>query len=210
MKLPRVLYSCYNLIKKSRAVVKKENDDEALVYFQNILNDAQPKSAEDVILHRFVKGMYNENKHRFMSFIKNTSFECLVLWTESRCIVNVLGLRGLVYAKWNGPETLYSVTKFQPSNEEKETLDQPAEHPLVRAHTGAETPKTPRYRSLKVTKTTTEKADDATLEAPKTPKTPRYKLKVTPDVVDSAAAVPELKRFASAADTKVAWGDMSE
>lgn len=133
MKLPRTLYVGYNLLKKSRVAVKKENDEEALSYFQNILNEAQPKTPEDLILHRFVKGMYNENKHRFLSFIKNTSFECLVLWTESRSIVNYLGLRGVVYTKWTGKETLYSVTQFQSTNRDENVADQTSyEHPLVR------------------------------------------------------------------------------
>jgi hypothetical protein len=133
MKLPRTLYVGYNLLKKSRVAVKKENDEEALSYFQNILNEAQPTTPEDIALHRFVKGMYNENKHRFLSFIKNTSFECLVLWTESRSIVNYLGLRGVVYAKWTGKETLYSVTQFQ-STDMDENVANPTshEHPLVR------------------------------------------------------------------------------
>jgi hypothetical protein len=133
MKLPRTLYVGYNLLKKSRVAVKKENDEEALSYFQNILNEAQPKAPEELILHRFVKGMYNENKHRFLSFIKNTSFECLVLWTESRSIVNYLGLRGVVYTKWTGKETLYSVTQFQSTNKDENVTDSTSyEHPLVR------------------------------------------------------------------------------
>jgi hypothetical protein len=133
MKLPRTLYVGYNLLKKSRVSVKKENDEEALSYFQNILNEAQPKTPEDLILHRFVKGMYNENKNRFLSFIKNTSFECLVLWTESRSIVNYLGLRGVVYTKWTGKETLYSVTQFQSTNRDDNVADSTSyEHPIVR------------------------------------------------------------------------------
>jgi hypothetical protein len=133
MKLPRTLYVGYNLLKKSRVAVKKENDEEALSYFQNILNEAQPKTTEDIVLHRFVKGMYNENKHRFLSFIKNTSFECLVLWTESRSIVNYLGLRGVVYTKWTGKETLYSITQFQSTNKDENVADANSyEHPLVR------------------------------------------------------------------------------
>jgi len=133
MKLPRTLYVGYNLLKKSRVTVKKENDEEALRYFQNILNEAQPATPEDIILHRFVKGMYNENKHRFLSFIKNTSFECLVLWTESRSIVNYLGLRGVVYTKWTGKDTLYSVTQFQSTDMDENVADPTSyEHPLVR------------------------------------------------------------------------------
>jgi hypothetical protein len=123
MKLPRNLYVGYNLLKKSRVVVKRNDDKEALGYFENILNEAQPKTSEDLILHQFVKGMYNENKHRFLSFIKNTSFECMVLWTESRSIVNFLGLRGVVYTKWVNAKASYSVTIFCPHQEGEENKE---------------------------------------------------------------------------------------
>ena len=132
MKLPRSLYVGYNLLKKSRVAVRKENDEEALEFFQNILNEAQPSTPEDLLLHKFVKGMYNENKYKFIAFIKNTSHECLVLWTESKSIVNCLGLRGVVYVKWTGKETLYSVSQYQSTSTEDGVAGTSYEHPLVR------------------------------------------------------------------------------
>ena len=129
MKLPKSLYVGYKLLKKSRVVCKKEYDPEALEYFQNVLNEAQPTDPEDIIMCRFVKGMYNEHKHKFLSYIKNTSMECLVLWTESKSIVNTMGLRNNVYVKWTGSNTLYTVAKFN-STEKTESNGYP-EHPLV-------------------------------------------------------------------------------
>ena len=105
----------FNLIKKSRTVVKKSVDEEALGYLQKVLNKSQPTTPEEIILHKFVKGMYNENKRRFLAFIKGSRLESLILWTESRVIVNYLGLRDLVYIKWKGEE-LYLVTPFNKVN----------------------------------------------------------------------------------------------
>ena len=112
MRLPRHLYVGYNLLKKSRVSSKNECDDEALGYFQSVLNEAQPKTQEELVLHKFVKGMYNENRYKFLNFIKNTTLECLVLWTDSRAIVKSLGLRGVVYLKWSNQEKLFDVSVY--------------------------------------------------------------------------------------------------
>jgi hypothetical protein len=76
-----------------------------------------------------VRGMYYENRNRFLTFIKNTNFECMVLWTDSQSIVNYLSLRGVVHISWTGKETLYSVAQFNSTNTGDTTS---REHPLVR------------------------------------------------------------------------------
>jgi hypothetical protein len=134
MKLPKTLYTGYNLLKKSRAVSKKNTDEDALTFMQNVLNKAQPSTPDDLVMHRLVKGLYNENKYKFLNFVKNTNFECLVLWTESRAIVNTLGLRGVIYVKWTGPETLYELSPFQSGvggMARGNTRTNEVEHPLV-------------------------------------------------------------------------------
>lgn len=111
MRLPKSLYTGYRLLKKSRAVLSKQNDKEAITYFQNILNSAQP-SEEDFELYKFVKSMFNENKYKFLKFIADTKFECWILWTDSRSIINHFKLRGVLYIKWLGKDDLYSVSEF--------------------------------------------------------------------------------------------------
>lgn len=113
MKLTKRLAVGYNLLKKSRVVIKKDIDEEAINYFNNILNDAQPKTPGDKELCQLVKAMYNENKNKFMEFIKNTRFECMVLWTESMPIVHFLGLHGTVYLRWNSGRQMYCVSPFK-------------------------------------------------------------------------------------------------
>jgi hypothetical protein len=112
MKLPKSLYNGFNLLKKSRLVLKKETDTESLEYFQKILNAAQPVSDSEITLHRFVKYLYNDNKYKFTAFIKKTNHECLILWTESKSIVQYFGLRGVAYVKWVDRVNLYSLQKF--------------------------------------------------------------------------------------------------
>jgi hypothetical protein len=130
MKLPKSLYSGYKLLKTSRLVKKKTADEEALRFFQSVLNEAQPTLDEEVQMYKFVKGMYNESKRKFLSFIKNTSMECMVLWTECSAIVSFLGLRNVAYVKWGRRDTLYEVTKF--TNSHDLVTDRGAfEHPIV-------------------------------------------------------------------------------
>jgi hypothetical protein len=145
MKLPKTLYVGYNLLKKSRVVVKKAVDAEALGYFKHVLNEAHPKQPDELLLFKFVKNMYNSNKKKFLSFIKGTQYECLVLWTESKTITDCLGLRNIVYVKWCGDTQTYDITMFKrgikkdaspnehPLVEQKESTEDtsPNEHPLV-------------------------------------------------------------------------------
>ena len=120
MKLPKSLYIGYRLLGESRLISKRDSDPEALQYFQTVLNKAQPVSTEELLLHRFVRAMYNENKNKFLSFIRNTYFECLVLWTDHTTIVNFTGLRGVVYIEWNNTNKSYIVSKFRTRTKEVE------------------------------------------------------------------------------------------
>lgn len=114
MKIPKSLFVGYRMLRDSRLLVKKAVDDDSLRYFQSILNKAQPVEPDEHVLHKFVRAMYNDNKNRFMTFIRNTTFECLVLWTDHSTIVNFMGLRGVVHIGWDGEARSYTVTKFRP------------------------------------------------------------------------------------------------
>ena len=127
MRLPRSLYNAYNNLKKSRVVVKKNVDDEALTYFQNVLNSSGPKNNDEFVLYTFVRGLYYENKYKFISFIRNTSFECLVLWTEWRNIVDFLYLRNVINIKWQSQLKQFKVTKYNSSPEQYVPPEPPAD-----------------------------------------------------------------------------------
>jgi hypothetical protein len=123
MRLPKVLFNSYTQLKKSRVVVKKENDNNAIAYFNNMLNQAQPVSHDDFLIQQFVKNMYNENKRSFLKFIRTVpGLDALILWTDANTIVNEFGLKGVVYIKWTGKDSLYTVSKYQP-NFNKEVSD---------------------------------------------------------------------------------------
>lgn len=128
MRLPATLYGGYAKLKKSRLVGNKLSDPEALEYFEKNLNAAQPQNDEEQRLYQLVKSMYVGNKGPFMKYINATSkFRCLVLWTESRAIVNDLGLRNVAYVRWDNTNKNYSVSEFKSST----TPTTSYEHPVV-------------------------------------------------------------------------------
>ena len=199
MKLPKTLYVGYNMLKQSRVVTKKETDDEAVGFLQTVLNEAQPKSAEEHTLHRFVKNMYNENKYRFLSFIRNTNFECLVLWTESIAIVNYLGLRGIIYISWTGVETLYSITKHVPShNRENITYKRTPGRRFIRNYHNDDSKV---YNENKYHQQVIVDTEDCTNEH--TADTP-----VCTDITDIESQ--QITPAVSSTEKKLLWGDMSD
>ena len=112
MVLPSNLLKGYTSIKASSVVTMKNNSEEALLNFQKILNSTHPKTPTEYKLYKFVKDLYYGDMNRFLDYIKGTKFECLVLWTLTQNIVNFLGLRGVIFIKWTGRETLYNVRKY--------------------------------------------------------------------------------------------------
>ena len=128
LRLPKKLFIGYKYLKKSRLVLKNATDQEALSYFQNILNEAQPQTPEEKTLHKFWRGLYNVNRRKVLSLIRSErSFEPLLLWTESRAIVNSLGLKGVVYIRWTD-DNLYEVTKFVSSTDNTNLQN---DHPIA-------------------------------------------------------------------------------
>lgn len=184
MKLPKQLFVGYNLLKKSRLALKKQNDDESLSYFKKILNKAQPVTEEDKIRHQLIKGMYNENKFKFLNFIRHSSMECFIMWTESKAIVNFMNLRGIAYIRWQGKDDLYDVTKYVSKEE--------TSHPVAIKKNSEIDASTTKLKSRVEPKLTTDKPSDA--------------LKSEPDELE-----PNLKPESESKEKKnESWADICE
>ena len=135
MVLPHNLLMGYTSIKTSSVVTMKNNSEEALLNFQKILNRAQPRTPTEYKLYKFVKDLYYGDMNRFLDYIKDTKFECLVLWTVTQNIVNFLGLRDVIFIEWTGKETLYHVKKYTGTGRNNNTQHR-CDHPLaVNRHT---------------------------------------------------------------------------
>jgi hypothetical protein len=133
MDITKPLYRGYILLKDSLLSVRHDTDAEAICYFSTTLNSTRPKSGKDVILYRFVRSMYHDDKGRFLAFIKNTTYECLVLWTEPMAILKQLKLNGIIKCKWNYNDTSYYISKFKSNKHvyRRHYSNDTYEHPIV-------------------------------------------------------------------------------
>lgn len=100
---PNHLKYSYQLIKSCKLITCRTPTVENLKEFEMLLNTAQPKP-EDAENYKVVKKLYRCNTYGFSRFVGGTPMECLVLWTESKNVVNWLHLKGIVYIAYN-PET---------------------------------------------------------------------------------------------------------
>ncbi len=108
MKFPKQLYNGYINIKDSRLVRDHDYTPKSLLEFQTMLNDSQP-TAFDMERYLTVKDFYTSNKRGYARFIRGTTLECTVLWTESKSIINWFGLGGIVYLNYNSDTAKYAV-----------------------------------------------------------------------------------------------------
>jgi hypothetical protein len=90
-----------------------------------LLDEAQPKSEDEHRSRSTIQFLCRQNPSSFYKFLSNNKLECLVLWTEARCIVRHLGLRGVVYVKWNNGTQSYDVLPHRKSAARQNAGDEP-------------------------------------------------------------------------------------
>lgn len=118
MALPHVLVSSYNAIKSCKLVTDHDASPENIAEFKQLLNTAQqatPKYAD----YRFItKSMFLNNPRNFIHYIMNPNNKVapLLLWTDNKHIINVLGLHGIVYLTWIKAAQQYDVTLYVKQN----------------------------------------------------------------------------------------------
>ena len=110
---PAKIFNNYRAIKKCALVKNKEITDESLDEFEMLLNDAQPSAESDMVEFNSMKALYMLNKHKFIELIRDTKLEALILWTESKSIVNSLHLSGIAYVSYDPTLHKYRVEKHR-------------------------------------------------------------------------------------------------
>lgn len=133
MRIPQLIYNAQQQLSKARIIAKKEVDADSMAHLEAIINAAQPVSSDDLAQQRLVKGLYNEDKNAFMRFAKGKSFEGILLWTESRAIVSLLGLKNMVYISWDNVEKMYRVSEFIKGAEREGRSRRPTREPQLPA-----------------------------------------------------------------------------
>lgn len=119
MSLPKRLYNLYKEVCNCK-LVSGEITAETLTDFQNLVNSAQSTSpdadANEVQQQEFTRSLYHSNPVGFYNYVANTRnrVSALVLWTESKRIVDFFGLRKRVHLSWNPETKLYTASEHIP------------------------------------------------------------------------------------------------
>ena len=101
---PDRLAACYAAISAIGVDSIRDFGSSQFGSIKALLDDAQPKSEDEHKARITIQFLYRQNPSSFYKFLINNKLGCLVLWTEAKCIVRHLGLRGIVYIKWNGAQ----------------------------------------------------------------------------------------------------------
>jgi hypothetical protein len=111
MSLPKRLYDLYREIRQCQVVSSGEVNTDSLLAFQNLVNAAQPvkDNVEEQAYRQLTKAMYHSNPVGFMQYISTSKNRvgALVLWTESKRIVQYFGLRNRVHLSWDPVQSQY-------------------------------------------------------------------------------------------------------
>lgn len=122
---PKFVRDKYMEIMSSDLMVNKTLNDSTILGFQQSLNDSQPQTDDESKMRSFIQFMYRKNPVNFCRYLEKSRLNHLILWTESRGIVNHFGLHGVVYVKWVDDHYECSLHKNMLNN------GQVAEHPSV-------------------------------------------------------------------------------
>jgi hypothetical protein len=137
MRLPSELSKSFKLLSNSNLVQGNINV-ASINYFQCVLNDALPNPSvsgyhEKANLKLFVRGLHDINSHKryneYVSLVKGTTYECTILWTSPKTIMQYFKLYYIAYIKWDYNNMQYVVTSFTPSKKNKKYI--PVEHPNI-------------------------------------------------------------------------------
>lgn len=112
MSLPKRLYENYRAIQKCGLIQKDVFNDEDILEFEQLLNNAQPRDDIEAAQQYVIKGMFYSNQKGFIRYISNRQNRVggLILWTESKRIAAYFNLMGRVHIGWDKVTSSYKVT----------------------------------------------------------------------------------------------------
>jgi hypothetical protein len=107
MSLPKQFYETYKAITACNLVTGVSCTADDMKEFETLLNKAQVSydthDPESLCGHySLARAMYRSNPRSYLSYITRPANNvcALILWTESKHIVNFFGLRNLIYLSW--------------------------------------------------------------------------------------------------------------
>lgn len=108
------LFELYRNLCQTDLVANKNVDDNSMLAFQTLLNQATPVDAVESAQRDLIRKMYYHNTVNFSNYLRDSAnkVRSLVLWTESRLIAQFLRLNGLVHISWVEESTSYRVVRY--------------------------------------------------------------------------------------------------
>lgn len=116
MSLPKRLYEVYKKVNSCDLVVNKNVTDETIAEFVALINEAQPlvDNTEEQHQRTFTRQLYYCNCNNFANYVSSSRNKvgALVLWTESKRIIQYFGLQKLIHLSWNNEAQLYTAVRY--------------------------------------------------------------------------------------------------
>ena len=115
MSLNKTFYETFKSILACNLVTRTSSTEVDMKEFETLLNNAQP--SKELPLHgqyELARAMYKSNPRRYLSYITRSAnnVSALILWTESKHIVDYFGLRTIIYLTWNRENNKYIVLPY--------------------------------------------------------------------------------------------------
>lgn len=114
MSLPKRLYEAFCELKKCELVSQGTVTDKTLTEFENLLNNAQPQNDAERHYRDFARSMYYSDTTKFLDYVcdRNSKVKPVIVWTESKRIVEFFNLMGKVYISWDRDNSTYKAHRY--------------------------------------------------------------------------------------------------
>jgi hypothetical protein len=122
------LTDVFHKISACSLVTTKNSTEENIKEFEDLLNEAQPKTSEARGQKSMVQFMYYSNPTNFINYVNKLENKVgsIILYTESKRIAKFFSIQREVYIKWDPVENCYIVQKRDENKSKfrKENLDE--------------------------------------------------------------------------------------
>lgn len=137
MSLNKDFYEAYKAVSTCNLVSRTSCTDADMKEFETLLNNAQPSHDSSLYgQYELARSMYRSNPRRYLSYITRpaNNVSALILWTESKHIVDYFGLRNIVYLTWDRVNNRYVVLPFRKQNNVDVQNDTTSSNELNQSH----------------------------------------------------------------------------
>jgi hypothetical protein len=109
MKIPLKLTNAYDALITSSAA-NDVLDTGSLLYFQTVLNSAQPQGVHEQTQQNMIRLLYSNDQSAFRKFLTLSSCACYVLWLDAKSIIGAFRFSKKVHIIWNNVKKKYVVS----------------------------------------------------------------------------------------------------